>query len=492
MRVAILNPSYEESDSPFGEFDPVCDPSRYAPEIEWHHFMIHKRTAVRQLRDIVKQGFDVYFNLCDGAFDEDRAGIEVVQALERFGCAYTGAVPHFYEPSRKIMKMICRYWDIDTPEFAFASDENGAREAARELRFPMIVKHENSYASIGMTRKSKVTSEEDLVREVLLMTEAHGGALIEEFIEGREFTVLVAENPRDAEQPIAYRSLECRFPEGETFKHYDLKWLDFKQLAWQPVEDSELDERLRELAKKMFVGCRGTGYGRCDIRMSADGKLHMLEINPNCGIFYPDDNPDYTDLILWKEQGGHHDFILNQLAIAVQRRRQKQKPWELHETRGQGYGMRATEKIPAGGLIERYEERPQNLVSRQWAQANWPEKQKDWLAQYAWPLSEDVHAMWAEDPADWRPINHACDPNSWLVGLDLVARRDILPGEPIVMDYATFCNEDMKPFKCECGAANCRREIKGTDHLEPFMEVYGEHISDYVRARRRAERLARP
>ncbi len=39
-----------------------------------------------QVRELVQSGqHDVYINLCDGSYEEDRAGIEVVQALERCG-----------------------------------------------------------------------------------------------------------------------------------------------------------------------------------------------------------------------------------------------------------------------------------------------------------------------------------------------------------------------------------------------------------------------
>jgi hypothetical protein len=36
------------------------------------------------------------------------------------------------------------------------------------------------------------------------MIKEYGGALIEEFIDGREFTVLVAENPKDRNNPISF------------------------------------------------------------------------------------------------------------------------------------------------------------------------------------------------------------------------------------------------------------------------------------------------
>jgi hypothetical protein len=69
--------------------------------------------------------------------------------------------------------------------------------------------------------------------------------------------------------------------------------------------------------------------------------------------------------------------------------------------------------------------------------------------------------------------------------LDVVARRPIKKDEQITMDYATFC-VDMNEFVCQCGSSNCRKVIKGTDYLEPWVEtLYGDHISDYVRTKRR-------
>jgi len=85
MNIAILHASYDGSTVPFKDLDPACDPSRYLPGPVYTHFHIRKATAVRQVIDLARQHFDVVINLCDGVWDEDRAGIEVVQALERLG-----------------------------------------------------------------------------------------------------------------------------------------------------------------------------------------------------------------------------------------------------------------------------------------------------------------------------------------------------------------------------------------------------------------------
>src|SRR5712692_2661411 len=142
MNICILDDSYERSDTVFKEFDFLPDP---IPYLEGHHcerHFLHKATAVRQILELSKRGFDVFLNLCDGAWEEDRPGIEVVQALERLGVPFTGATSSFYEPSRETMKRVCHYWGIRTPAYVFAADAQGIQTAA-SLRFPLIVKHPN-------------------------------------------------------------------------------------------------------------------------------------------------------------------------------------------------------------------------------------------------------------------------------------------------------------------------------------------------------------
>ena len=78
--------------------------------------------------------------------------------------------------------------------------------------------------------------------------------------------------------------------------------------------------------------------------------------------------------------------------------------------------------------------------------------------------------------------NHSCDPNTWLDGLDVIARRDIARGAAITMDYATFSGPGMEPFDCRCGTALCRRVIRGDDcRLPELRERYRDHVSDYVK-----------
>ena len=117
-------------------------------------------------------------------------------------------------------------------------------------------------------------------------------------------------------------------------------------------------------------------------------------------------------------------------------------------------------------------------------ESSWDERKMDWFRRCAWPLTDEVWVTWPEEPEDWRPVNHSCDPNAWLEGLDLVARTAISQGEEIQVDYATYGNNILAPFDCTCSASTCRGRVKEDDHLQPFMDRYGSHLSDFVKRKR--------
>lgn len=482
MRICTLISSYDGSTDPTCGLNPEADPARWLPEHKCEIHPIKKIIAVRSVRQLAQRNFDVFINLCDGTAEEDRAGPEVVRELERLGVAFTGAGSSFYEPSRENLKRVCQYAAVDTPDYLFVKDPADIAYAATNLRFPLIVKHPNSYNSIGLERASCVADAHALAQQVERMRRTYGGALIEEFISGREFSVLVAE-PRDGDaQPEVYSPMEVLFPPGESFKHFDLKWRNYEFMQARPVEDSDLATRLCSLAQRVFSRFSASGYARLDIRADRDGRLYVLDINDNPSMFYAPEHFGSADTILSMDPRGHRGFLEHIIHCALRRQRRSARNWEVRRTPAGGYGIFATMDIAAGEMIFRYEERAHVLVSRSHVEKTWDPERLLEFRQYAWPLNEDTYVMWSDQPEDWAPINHCCDPNSWLSGLDVSARRRIRANEEITMEYATYCGELMEPFACDCKTALCRRVIRGVDSLEPWVtERYGEHVSDYVR-----------
>jgi SET domain-containing protein len=93
---------------------------------------------------------------------------------------------------------------------------------------------------------------------------------------------------------------------------------------------------------------------------------------------------------------------------------------------------------------------------------HWSASMQQLFRQYAYPLSDEVYALWDTDPTQWAPQNHSCAPNTTFDGLDVVAMRPIAVGEELTIDYAQSMNADSEPFDCRCGAASCRGWVTGT------------------------------
>jgi D-alanine-D-alanine ligase len=172
-----------------------------------------------------------------------------------------------------------------------------------------MVKHPKSYGSTGMFRESRVDTSEQLVKQVERVCSEFGAARMEEFIVGKEYNVLVVDNPDDPEHPIAYPPAELIFPPGEEFWHTDVKWdynvpFDFKE-----VKDPDLITRLHDIAIRMYKAIDAVAYGRCDIRMNEKGELFILEINPNPAIMLKPEEYGPADYVILYDEGGYNLFF---------------------------------------------------------------------------------------------------------------------------------------------------------------------------------------
>jgi D-alanine-D-alanine ligase len=194
---------------------------------------------------------------------------------------------------------------------------------SKRLRFPVLVKPPHGYASVGIRRDSRCENLEQLKVQVEREIEEFGRALLEEFIEGREFTCLITENPEEPNDPITFKPVEFIFPEGESFKHYNMKWVEYEKMNVAPVKDPRIEKVLRAQTMRLFKAMDGNGYARCDYRMAADGTIYMLEINPNCGIFYSPEEPGSADFSLIHDPIYNHQKFLKLIIRSAQKRQNR-------------------------------------------------------------------------------------------------------------------------------------------------------------------------
>jgi len=297
------------------------DPGYYLTDHTWKKIVMDSPVSER-LRSLKEQNeFDIYLNLCEGYEEPDYSGLEVVRALEELNLPFTGSDSRFYQPSREEMQTIADKHQIGFARGVNVSDVGEVEALVKELRYPLMVKHPNSYGSTGMTRKSRVESLKELRVQVKRICNRFGSARVEEFIDGMEFTAFVVDNPDDLSDPYVYPPGEVLIPNGESFLHAKVKWIEYVYL--KQVEDEKMTFRLKDMTRKMYLAMKGTGYARCDIRMNEAGELLMIEINPNCGILYEPKDIGHADIMMEYDPDGHKGFLDRMFRSALIRHRQK-------------------------------------------------------------------------------------------------------------------------------------------------------------------------
>jgi D-alanine-D-alanine ligase len=325
MRVCVL------SDESFGNYTP----EGFLFNHEWKMYQV-KSPVLDFIRDIaMSEEYDVFLNLCDGSADEDRPGIDVVQALELLNLPFTGADSVFYAPTRDQTQMMAQRKNIGFPRgLQVKLGDNVEKMVTKAgMRFPMIVKHYESYASVGMTKDSRVEDMQQLQTRFDLMCAQYGSARIEEFVVGREFTVLIVDNPENLDEPYVYQPLEIIFPEGESFKHWTLKFDPDVDMDLNYVTDAALLKRLKTLVKKIYLALGGAGYGRADIRMNEDGELFLLEINSNPSVLNMPEEKASADYMIEDDPDGVEGFLQRIFLSAVVRREKRLLPPQLTRRR---------------------------------------------------------------------------------------------------------------------------------------------------------------
>ena len=313
MYICVLASIPDDNDVPY-------DPSAYMNGYRWKQHLVQPWDVEKQIRDLIGEGVDVFINLCDGTPDDALSGIALVHALEKYNAAFTGADTKFFDPTRDEMKNAARRVSVPTPNWIFVNRVQDAEKVVKRLKFPMLVKPPHGYASVGIRRNSRVENIDQLREQLKLEINEFGRALIEEFIEGREFTCLISENPNDPKKPLTFTPVEFIFPNGESFKHYDMKWVEYEKMSVAVVDDPKIQKTLREQTMRVFKELGGNGYARCDYRMDASGTIYMLEINPNCGIFYAPHEPGSADFSLLNDPIHNHEKFMKLIIRNAQMR----------------------------------------------------------------------------------------------------------------------------------------------------------------------------
>ncbi len=460
MKVCVLQPDYSTSAVDYQYYDPPRNLSSLLPGAEVEHVFLNKLTTYKQLKALHHKGYDIFVNLCEGYLEWEVPSIDVIYTLELLQLPFTGPSTLLYDPPKERMKYVAFCEGVLTPAYVLIEKEEDLVTACTQLRFPLFIKPAKAGDSLGIDEHSLVHTREELAEKVRSIQNEYGQLLAEEYIAGREFTVLIAANA-DGKTATTFKPVEFIFPEGFAFKTYSLKTSELHPDANIPCTDPVIEQQLRDAAQRIFKGFNGSGYARLDFRLNEKGELYFLEINFTCSVFYSDGYEGSADYIVKYDGIGQAAFLRHMIAEGVARHQRIQKKYIIKGNAIAGYGIYATKHIKAKDLIFNGEGLSQRLITRRHVEENWNNTEKEIFRRYAYPVSNEVFLLWDNDPSAWAPQNHSCQPNTTYDGLNVIAICTIAPGQELTLDYSSFLDERMEPFQCRCGATNCRGLVTG-------------------------------
>jgi D-alanine-D-alanine ligase len=232
---------------------------------------------------------DLVFNLMETFGKTLWGAVGLVGLLDIIGIPYTGVGPGemYLQEDKAITKKILAFERIAYPDFAVFSIDADL-ETGGNLRFPLFVKPLRLDASIGINGKSVVRSTKELMSRVAAIHKLKDSALVEEFIEGREFFVGVIGNNKPRALPIIevdFSGLPDDMPKvldsRAKWNKRSVEYKGTKSIFPSELPD-ELRARLEQVAVSAYRALRVREYGRVDLRMAETGEIFVLEVNASC------------------------------------------------------------------------------------------------------------------------------------------------------------------------------------------------------------------
>lgn len=236
---------------------------------------------------------DLLFNIAESFGGKSALESNVAALLNLLDLRYTGSSPAglLLAGDKSLTKKVLLAHGIRTPQAATVY--RGKLDLGGDLSFPVIVKPPQEDASLGITSASVVREIGDLLARIdALQTEYQQPVLVEQFIDGREFYVGVLGNANAEALPVIEMDFSGFPSDKPKIASWQAKWGDDGEGSGAEYAgtksvfptglDAELEARMKQVAVDAFHALRLRDYGRIDLRVTPEGEIYVIEVNPNC------------------------------------------------------------------------------------------------------------------------------------------------------------------------------------------------------------------
>lgn len=264
---------------------------------------------------------DIVFNLVENFDGQSFYERNIVGLFELLKVPYTGSNPAaiVLSKNKALTKELLSHHKINVSRFKVYYRQKRIIRP-KWITFPAIVKPLREEASIGISKASLVTADNEFKDRIKFIHDnMMQDAIVEEYIEGRELYVSIMGNKSLTTFPIRELYLPSE-PNGPQFATYKVKWDPEYRKRWKvryafaKIKDKKLEEQILNIAKRAYRVLRIQGYARLDMRLTPDGEIYIIEANPNPGI------TKREDFSLSAKKGGleFNDMIARILSLGLE------------------------------------------------------------------------------------------------------------------------------------------------------------------------------
>jgi len=253
------------------------------------------------LKRIHDMRLDIVFNIAEGTYGRGREA-QIPAILDFLKIPFTGSdeTSLCISLDKALSKRILSTYGVKTPRYQLLYDSRPVID--KNLKYPLIVKPNAEGSSKGISDFAIVNNRKELDLLLEKNFKMYGGPMLaEEYIQGREFTVAVAGNDKNT---VVFPPMEIRYKNrwhkyniySYKVKRNYKKYIDY--ICPAPL-DTKTETRLIRITKKIYDVLECRDFARVDFRMSEDGEIYFIEINPLPGL-----TPGYSDYPMIAEFNG--------------------------------------------------------------------------------------------------------------------------------------------------------------------------------------------
>ena len=220
---------------------------------------------------LVAKKFDRVFNIMHGGDGENGVVQGLMDAL-RVPYTGSGVLGSSLSMDKIRTKQVWLSLGLSTPRYVRLAESDDIHGAVRTLGLPVIVKPSCEGSSVGVTR---VFREDDLQAAIDVAVKQPGELLLEQLIQGEEYTVSIL-----GEQVLPTIRI---VPKGEYYD-YHAKYVAEDTQYLCPGLQGAAEEAMQELALAAFHAAGCSGWGRVDVMRDKQGNNYLLEVNTAPGM----------------------------------------------------------------------------------------------------------------------------------------------------------------------------------------------------------------